>query len=65
MNKTIEQPVPLAGSREGEDPVWGDLVAGFFGGASPAMPSATAPAHEDNQAPVAKKAARKRSGLRA
>ena len=56
MGKAIEKSPP-APPGDGEDPVWGDLLAGFFGVGRFATPSATQPTEEDKPAP---KKARKR-----
>ena len=61
MGKATEKSPPSPPG-DGEDPVWGDLLAGFFGVGRFATPSATQPAEEDKPAP--KKAARKRPKVR-
>ena len=58
MGKATEKSPPSPASGDGEDLVWGDLLAGFFGVDRFATPSAAPPAGEDKPAP--KKPARKR-----
>ena len=51
MGKATEKSPPSPASGDGEDPVWGDLLAGFFGVGRFATPSATPPAEENKPAP--------------
>jgi hypothetical protein len=62
MGKTTEQAPPPVAAEEEEDPVWGDMLAGFFGVGRFAAASATPPAPEDK--PALKKPARKRPKAR-
>jgi hypothetical protein len=59
MGKTTEQAPPPVASEDDEDPIWGDMLAGFFGVGRLAAASGTAPAQEDK--PALKRPARKRS----
>lgn len=58
MGKTTDPPPPPAASQGDEDPIWGNMLDGFFGISQHAEPSSTRPADETRPAP--KKPARKR-----
>jgi hypothetical protein len=49
MKKTSD--TPPTDSRDEEDPMWGDMLAGFFGVKPSAAPSVAGPARADKPAP--------------
>jgi hypothetical protein len=61
MGKTTKQPTSPTAATDEEDPIWGDLLAGFFSISNLVNSSAVVPAHQDAPAPTPKKPARKQA----
>jgi hypothetical protein len=50
MGKATEQAPPPVVSKDDEDPIWGDMLAGFFGGGGFATPSTALAVREGKSA---------------